>query len=80
MAKESIKYTEDRGAKASAIRHTFLRTSAVTESTDQFLAIGFQSTEEEYNVAILSRTVSEDEVEDFKLTVTVKRCHDQAIT
>ena len=38
------------------------------------------SSDEEYNVAILSRSVSEDESEQFRVTSLVRKCHENAIT
>ena len=66
VASEKIKFSNDRGDSSTALRHTFLKADAITQSTDSYLAIAFKTSDEEhFNMTIFRRTTSEDEIEPF---------------
>jgi len=53
LADEKIKFSEDRGDKTTALRHTFLRADTITTSTDSYLAVAYKSADEEhFNLSI----------------------------
>lgn len=53
LAGEKIKFSENRGDKTTALRHTFLRADTITTSTDSYLAIAYKTKDEEhFNLSI----------------------------
>jgi len=81
LAQEKIKFSNERGVKTTALRHTFLKADTITTSTDSYLAIAFKTADEEhFNLAIYRRTASDEEIEPFTQAALVQDCHTREIT
>lgn len=59
---EKIKYSENKGDKTTALRHTFLKYDTVVSETDSTLAIAFKTADDEhFNLTLFRKSASDDE-------------------
>lgn len=52
---EKIKYSDDKGDKSTAIRHTFLKYDTITTETDSTIAIAYKTSDEDHFNFVLMR-------------------------
>jgi len=53
LSELKIKYSDDKGDKTTALRHTFLKADTITSSTDSYLAIAYVTSDQEhFNLSI----------------------------
>lgn len=77
LTKPLIPFSEDDDVRATAMRHTFLRSESKAADNDAFLAVAIETSMEDYDLILLKRV---DAKGRYEVTVIIESPHLREIT